>query len=130
MQPCDCQHRPAFFDIHPDELEAFLDGFDQLTDDRLADYHLFRCPACQSLWIVDDVTRGPMAVQATTALDIRSFDERPYRRELAIAMHGGLGEGTCMFTRCSNRAVRGVVFCVDHLYPRYAPDAPGEPVAG
>jgi hypothetical protein len=129
MRPCDCESRPAFFGIHPDELEDFLDGFDQLTNDRFVEYHLFRCPACTTLWIVDDMTRGPMAVRAADAREIEGFDERPYRRELLIAMHGGLSERTCMWVRCDNRAVNGVVFCVNHLYPSYAPDAPGDPAA-
>jgi hypothetical protein len=126
MRPCDCQHRPPFFDIHPDELRTFLEGFDQLTNQRLEIYHLYRCSACDTLWIVDDSTRGPMAVRAANAFEIKSFDERPYRRELLIAMHGGLEESKCMFIGCNNRALKGIVFCVDHQYPEYAP---GEPAA-
>ena len=124
MRPCDCGDRPRFFEIHPDELAGFLDGFDQLTHDRLQIYHLYGCPACDALWVVDDSTRGPMAVRAVTAFDIQSFDERPYRRELAIALHGGLSEADCMFIGCKNRALRGIVFCVDHQYPEYAAGAP------
>ena len=126
MRPCGCQRRPPFFDIHPDELTTFPDGFDQLTNERLEDYHLYRCSVCGTLWIVDDSTRGPMAVRAADAAEIESFDERPYRRELPIASHGGLEEARCMFVRCRNRALKGIVFCVDHQYPQYALDEPAE----
>src|SRR5262245_31030029 len=127
MRPCDCHYRPPFFAIHPDELATFLDGFEQLTNERSEIYHLFRCPTCGSFWIVDDMTRGPMAVQAASAFEINSFDERPYRRELAIAMHGGLAETKCIFIGCNNRSLSSIVFCVDHQYPEYAP---GEPATG
>jgi hypothetical protein len=68
-----------------------------------------------------------MAVRAENESEIKSFDERPYRRELAIAMHGGLSENKCMFIGCDNRALSGIVFCVDHQYPQYAS---GQPAAG
>jgi hypothetical protein len=120
MTPCNCRERLPFFDIHPDELEAFLNGFEQLTHGR-EDFHLFRCPSCGSFWIVDDVTRGPMAVRAASAIEINSFDERPYRRDLMIAWHGGLTENKCLFAGCDNRTLKGIVFCVDHQYPMFAP---------
>ena len=126
MQPCDCQHRAAYFALHEDDIDAFVSGFDRLTHDRKV-YQLFRCPACRTLWIVDDQSRGPMAVRARTEADINSFDERPYRRELVIKSHGGLSETKCMFIDCNNRALNGIVFCVDHQYPDYAF---GEPRSG
>ena len=67
------------------------------------------------------MTHGPMAVQAASAFELNSFDERPYRRELAIAMHGGLAETKCIFIGCNNRLLSSIVFCVDHQYPEYAP---------
>jgi hypothetical protein len=125
MQPCDCQARPEFFDIHPEDLTAFLAGFTQLTIDRREIYHLFRCPTCQTFWLVDDMTRGPMAVRVQSESAALGFDERPYRRELAVAMHGGVAEDKCAFVGCGNRALRGIVFCVDHQYPEYAGGGPG-----
>jgi hypothetical protein len=127
MQPCDCPTRPTFFDVHPDTLSEFLAGFDKLSADRRAIYHLYRCPTCQTLWLVDDMTRGPIAVRVQSEAASIDFDERPYRRELAIAMHGGLDEGRCMFMGCHNRPLRGRVICVDHQYPAYAG---GGPAAG
>jgi len=58
MRNCDCNLRPQFFDIHPDELETFLDGVDQVTNERVGNYHLFRCSVCRSFWMVEDVTRA------------------------------------------------------------------------
>jgi hypothetical protein len=63
-----------------------------------------------------------MAVRASSEAEIQSFDERPYRRALFIAEHGGENENKCMFIGCNNRALGRTVFCVDHLYPAYAPD--------
>jgi len=119
MQPCDCQTRPCFFDLHPDAVDEFLEGFEQLTHDRLKNFHLFRCSECSSLWVVDDVSRGPMAVRASSNSAIESFDERPYRRELAIAMRGGLSKTKCAFIGCGNHAMGRMAFCVDHQYPQY-----------
>jgi hypothetical protein len=125
MQPCDCQARAEFFDIHPEDLAAFLIGFAQLTTDRREIYHLFRCPVCRTLWLVDDMTRGPMAVRVHSEAAALGFDERPYRRQLAVDMHGGVTEQKCAFAGCGNRALRRIAFCVDHQYPEYASGGPG-----
>lgn len=119
MVPCDCERRDEYFDIHPDAIDAFLDDFIQVTSDLLANYHLYRCVSCKTLWIVDDVTRGPMAVRATSESDIRDFDERVYRRHLCIQMHGGLNDRHCSFQNCENHALRGTRTCVDHAYPEF-----------
>jgi hypothetical protein len=122
MRPCDCELRPDYFDIHPDALEAFLESFDRITSERLDIYHLYQCPACRTFWIVDDISRGPIAVRAASPFEIKSFDDRPYRRDLAITMHGGLSGEKCKFAGCKNSAMKGIVFCVDHQYPQYAAD--------
>jgi hypothetical protein len=120
MQPCDCTSRPDYFDVHPEELGEFLAGFERLTHERLALHHLYRCVDCDTLWIVDDVTRGPMAVRCRLPTDIDGFDERPIRRELCIRMHGGLSDKTCLFRGCKNHAMKSIAFCVEHQYPQYA----------
>ncbi|HTV49251.1 MAG TPA: hypothetical protein VMG59_12500 [Phycisphaerae bacterium] len=124
MQPCDCQTRRDFFNIHPEELRNFLLGFVQLTTDRHADYHLYRCPLCNTLWLVDDTTRSPMAVRVSSEAAAIDFDERPYRRQLMVEWHGGVTDQKCNFIDCNNRALRGIVYCVDHAYPMFAVDNP------
>ncbi len=119
-QPCNCNTQPDFLDIHPDKLEDFLAGFDQLEGSAYQGiYHLYACNACGGLWIIDDTTRGPMAVRVESESELIGFDERPYRRELCIVMHGGLSNTKCMYRGCEQHALRGGVFCVDHVYPQY-----------
>jgi hypothetical protein len=122
MNPCDCSSRREYFDIHPDYVNEFLDAFEQLTEDRMEEYHLYRCGTCQSLWIVDERSRGPMAVRVSTPSEIDNFDERPYRRTLLIEMHGGLDEKECMFRGCAQMVMKGCAFCVDHVYPQFSLD--------
>jgi hypothetical protein len=133
MTPCNCQVRPHFFDIHPDDLDSFLAGFEQVTSlggvkvtiGRVDEFHVYRCRSCVTLWIVDDETRGPMAVRIMHPSEIHSFDGRPYRRELMIASYGGLSDRRCVWRGCYNLAMQGgILFCVDHQYPQFAPDKP------
>ena len=50
-------------------------------------------------------------------------DGKPYEKALLVKQekntfvikHGGLSSNTCSFTQCSNRALRGEAFCVDHF---------------
>ena len=120
MKPCECRNRRAFFAIHPDDLSAFLDGFARGPANPKGVYHCYFCPSCHTTWLVDDTTRGPMAVRDQDAIDIEHFDDRPYRRELCIDMHGGLGAERCTFRGCKNFSLKGCALCVDHIYPEYA----------
>ncbi len=91
MKPCDCQSRREFFAIHPDDLSGFLDGFARESYIPKAIYHRYACPICQTTWLVDGTTRGPMAIRRADDDFGEPFDDRPYRRQLCIEMHGGLG---------------------------------------
>jgi hypothetical protein len=119
MKPCDCQSRGEFFAIHPDDLSGFLDGFVRQSDDQKAIYHLYKCRTCDAVWLVDDVTRGPMAVRYKGG-SLADFDEKPYRRELCIEMHGGISTSKCAFEGCENLALKDRALCVEHVYPVYA----------
>ncbi len=118
---CSCNDRPEFFDLHPDEaLPDFLDNLVQEGDRHEAGHGLYRCPECDTLWIVDDLSRGPLAVRAASVNDFTKFDEKPYRRSLLIENHGGLGSEDCLQASCEKKVLKGMVFCVDHAYPEYA----------
>lgn len=119
---CGCAGRADFFEPHPDEeLPEFLAGLSRVRGELRDVYKLHRCVGCGQLWIVDDVTRGPLAVRARAESDLDDFDERPYRRALGISRHGGVQDRECLQRGCSERALRGVALCVDHLYGEHGP---------
>ena len=118
MSTCTCLNQSDFFEIHPGQLEDFVADLVQL--DERSPFRLYSCPSCGTLWIVDYWMRGPMAVRAAEREDWQDFDERPYRRQLVIEHHGGLGDATCLWRGCNNKVLRGMAFCPDHVYPQFA----------
>ena len=117
---CSCSDRPEFFDLHPDEaLPDFLSDLVREGERHEAGHGLFRCSECNTLWIVDDLSRGPLAVRAASIDDFTHFDEKPYRRSLLIENHGGPGSEECLQAGCKKKALKDIVFCVDHAYPEY-----------
>lgn len=113
--PCDCAHRADASEISPDDVEEFVRGFARIQG--RGEYELLRCTACESLWIVDQLSRGPIAVRCASIDVWRNFDDAPYRRRFLIDHHGGFSETKCLQRGCSSLALRGVAFCPDHISP-------------
>ena len=81
--PCNCQHRSGAFEFRQGEFTRLLVGLERITHDWHTAYHLYKCKSCGTLWIIDDMAGGTIAVKAESETEIEHFDERPYRRELA-----------------------------------------------
>lgn len=110
---CKCSQLPDIvkLDDHP-----AIGRFDELeTGDWV---RLVRCPHCGQLWSVDegDKYQTQLAVRIPKNEGWRELDTTPLRRRYLIQSRGGLTDEKCIWLGCEQRRVRGVVYCVDHLY--------------
>jgi hypothetical protein len=113
MLPCDCAARADVASVHSDEIDDAFEAF-TLVQSR-GDYELLKCSTCQTLWIVDRVSRGPLAVRCKSIDLWRTFDDGPYRKWLVVQHHGGVSDQKCLQRGCAGHALKGVAFCVEHL---------------
>jgi hypothetical protein len=79
---------------------------------------LVRCRSCGQLWSLDepDKYRRQFAIKIAKQEGWREFDTTPLRREFLVQSRGGLTDERCIWSGCSGRRVRGVVYCAEHLY--------------
>jgi hypothetical protein len=112
---CNCTALPdAFYlDEGPD---SFAEG---LTREERGDWiRLGSCPRCGALWAVDEWER--LQDQVVTRVRSREgwagIDATDARKQLLLESRGGLTDAECAWSGCDGRAVKGVVYCLDHLW--------------
>jgi len=76
------------------------------------------CPECGTLWAVDewDKYSWPVVTRVEERGDFGRVDTTPKRKQLLLKSRGGLTDQRCTWAGCHQRAVRGVVYCLDHLW--------------
>jgi hypothetical protein len=112
---CKCEGRPSAFFI--DEAPP---GFEQdLRREDFANWMtLYSCPVCGSLWAIDVYEKLESQVvfrvlsKENWANDLRTAE----RKALLLKSRGGVTDEECLWEGCSNKQLKGVVFCLDHLY--------------
>jgi len=80
---------------------------------------LRRCPVCASAFAVDawDKLQDQVVVRVSERSDWEArADAVPLRKSLLLQSRGGLENGTCIHRGCSACRVRGVLYCLDHLW--------------
>ena len=79
---------------------------------------LMQCPSCGQLWRVDEWDKYQL--QGATKLARRegwkTFDDTSARKQLLLSMRGGTTPEPCVWAACEQPRVKGVVYCLDHLY--------------
>jgi hypothetical protein len=78
---------------------------------------LCQCPTCSQLWSVDEWDKGNIsfARKKSSKSNWEEADVEAQKRYLLKSR--GIQEGiTCMQSGCQKPALKGVVYCVDHLY--------------
>jgi hypothetical protein len=80
---------------------------------------LSRCRECKQYWrITESDGRSPeFAVKINDPAHWQEFDDLPLHKQLEIELRGGLTDEKCIWQGCTNRRVKGVVYCIDHLFP-------------
>ena len=80
---------------------------------------LFRCRVCGTYWRIDTGDK----YQERFAWKIGEFREDwadmnfvDEEKRLLVEHRGGVSDEACIWAGCGKPRVKGVVFCVDHLY--------------
>jgi hypothetical protein len=112
---CHCTELPAalYVDLQP---SAFLESLVPVATGNWV--KLYRCASCQQLWRVDewDKYQTQMAVKVPMLEGWQAFDAKPLELQLLIESRGGLSGEPCIWAGCAKAAVKGVVYCAEHLY--------------
>jgi hypothetical protein len=112
---CQCHELPdAFYlDDGPPECVKQMKQLDMANWMRL-----FECPQCGSLWAVDEWDK--YTHQVVSRVSVREgwnlADTKAKRKALLLASRGGLTDEQCIWAGCSGRRVKGVVYCLEHLW--------------
>jgi hypothetical protein len=100
--------------------EAPYGWFGRLVEEAAGDWKTLRhCGACQRLFSIDvwDKYQHQVAVSiADRAHWEAEADSVDRRKALLLRARGGIGEGECAWAGCRSIRVRGVAYCVDHLW--------------
>jgi hypothetical protein len=79
---------------------------------------LAQCPRCEQLWRVDEPDK--YQVQCATKIPRRegwqTLDDTSARKQLLLSVRGGTTTEPCIWAACEQPRVKGVVYCLDHLY--------------
>lgn len=79
---------------------------------------LYRCPECGQHWGVQSGAeidrRANLAFKVDSPDVWQALDRTLLIRALAIREAGGLSDNVCLQPGCSERTVKGLVFCAEH----------------
>ena len=79
---------------------------------------LYECPYCGQLWAIDEWDKYSWQVVSKVA-DKNGWanDQREKeRKELLLSERGGTTQQECIWAGCSGKTVKGVVYCLEHLW--------------
>ncbi len=112
---CECASLPEIFYLSegPEGFEGslkLLDGKDWVN--------LYECPECGTLWAIDawDKYRVRFAMRLGSREAWPTIIPVEEQKELLLASRGGTTDEMCIWEDCGKHRVKGVVYCIDHLY--------------
>lgn len=100
-------------------LEDHADQFRKMQEVEQGNWcWLNQCQSCGQLWRVDVWDKGhtQFVIKIAQRDGWKDFDTIPLRKRYLVQSYGGLTDETCSWAGCSGRCVKGVAFCVDHLW--------------
>ena len=112
---CNCANLPEvfYFDAGP---AGFQDGWKEIDAQKWM--RLFECAECGTLWAIDEWDK--YYFQAVSRIDSRDGWPAPLpdekRKKLLLQQRGGTTNEACIWKDCEKKRVKGVVYCIDHLY--------------
>ena len=76
------------------------------------------CPKCGALWAVDewDKYQPQVANRVTSREGWDGLDNIEMRKQLLLKSRGGFTDKKCVWAGCHDKAVKGVMYCLDHLW--------------
>jgi len=81
--------------------------------------NLKQCKTCEQLWRVDiwDRLQTQFAVKLETDKNWVTLDTTELQKDFLLNSRGGTDiSKTCIWAGCNYPAVKGVVYCINHLY--------------
>jgi len=116
MSRCECSGvAPALY-LH----QAPHGWFEGLAEVAVGNWKtLRRCPACLATFAIDDWDRlqDQVVVRVSALSDWEAqADSAAVRKQLLFQSRGGAADGDCICLGCSGTRVRGVVYCLEHLW--------------
>lgn len=74
---------------------------------------LRRCTDCSQHWQADayDKYHKGICIKVDNPEQWMSFDDVPYREKRLVINYHGLSETTCIWSGCSNKALKDIVYC-------------------
>jgi hypothetical protein len=112
---CECANFDEVF-----FLESAPEGFEtKLRQLDMADWkRLYECPVCGALWAVDEWDKycDQVVSRVTTRENWSKDESEQKRKELLRKSRGGEEVGECIWAGCHKPRIKGVVYCLDHLY--------------
>ena len=114
MKPCHCSELPDAFYV--DAAPQAFDGTFSVVDSGEW-VNLYHCSSCESLWAIDAWDKYSWQVAARIS-DISGWEAatEAQRKQLLLESRGGEDAAGCQWQGCSGRRVKGVHYCIDHLY--------------
>ena len=94
---------------------GFLEG---LTQKETGNWkYLCLCPICGTYWAIDEWDKYFDQV-VTRVTNIENWDvaSEADRKNLLLESRGGLTNEICAWVECTKMRVKGVAYCIDHLY--------------
>ena len=116
MGVCKCDKLPRTFYLD----EAPVGWAHDLAQETPGNWKtLRRCPACDRLFSIDvwDKYQDQVVLQIKDRASWeQEADSDDRRKELLLRSRGGADDGGCGWVGCQSARVRGVAYCLDHLW--------------
>lgn len=112
---CKCSNLPdAFY------LDEGPRGFQKsLHEDNAQNWmRLCSCPKCGALWAIDewDKYQDQVVTRVKDGSNWATDQSTMARKQLLLQSRGDTTDETCIWSGCSGKRVKGVVYCLEHLW--------------
>jgi len=115
MINCTCFSLPDVF-----YLDEGPKGFEEsLHQEAMQNWmRLYSCPKCGTLWAIDEWDKYQYQIASRVKdRSTWSSDQRiEERKQLLLRSRGGTTDETCIWSGCVQKRVKGVVYCLEHLW--------------
>lgn len=112
---CKCSKLPDVFYLE-EGPKTFEKGLHQ--KDMANWMRLYSCPHCGTMWAIDEWDKYQIQV-VSRVINKGSWadqDTIQQRKQLLLKSRGGLTDAECIWVGCHEKQVKGVVYCLDHLW--------------
>jgi hypothetical protein len=112
---CKCTNLPDTFYLE----EGPKNFIKELHQEEMANWmRLYSCIHCGVMWAIDEWDKYQVQVVRRVE-DIKSWadqDTTKQRKLLLLQSRGGLTEYECIYAGCHEKQVKGVFYCIEHLW--------------